>query len=270
MAYRTEHVCEKGTHMINEDDYVVNDNLFAVIDGATSLVEFNDEDGNSGGRIAADIVKKALETGENLKESVIDANNNLRKAMEESGISTHIKESLWSAAVAAVKIKGSNAECLSIADCVILGIKEDGKAELIIPYHDHDTKTMIEWKRLADRKVKDIWTTIKPLTDKIRRRANIDYGTLNSEDSFEKFIRLKTINIKKYVKIALLSDGMFLPNEDPQQEPDWQKMADIIRAGGPKALLEEVRKLEKSDPLCWKYPRFKQHDDATAVVIYLD
>ena len=39
----------KGSGIINEDDFLIENNIFGVFDGATGLVKYFDENGNSGG-----------------------------------------------------------------------------------------------------------------------------------------------------------------------------------------------------------------------------
>ena len=37
--------------------------------------------------------------------------------------------------------------------------------------------------------------------------------------------------------------------------------------GGLREVKDFVRNLEKNDPKCWKYPRYKQYDDIAAISI---
>jgi hypothetical protein len=48
---------------------------------------------------------------------------------------------------------------------------------------------------------------------------------------------------------------------------DWSSVLDILEAGGPERLIRETRELESRDPQGVQWPRNKQSDDATAILI---
>ncbi|MFF5451369.1 protein phosphatase 2C domain-containing protein [Streptomyces sp. NPDC012950] len=48
---------------------------------------------------------------------------------------------------------------------------------------------------------------------------------------------------------------------------DWQGYMTLLRHGGPEAVLRQVREAEVSDPHLSRWPRSKQHDDATIAYI---
>jgi hypothetical protein len=62
---------------------------------------------------------------------------------------------------------------------------------------------------------------------------------------------------------------LFLPSEDPEREPDYDPFVAIFLKGGLQALRDYVRSVEKSDPDCEAYPRFKPHDDIAPISISL-
>ena len=67
--------------------------------------------------------------------------------------------------------------------------------------------------------------------------------------------------------ILLLTDGMFLPKPDPNAPEDWKALIDIYHRGGLQGIVNEVRFLEAIDPTLDTYPRYKLHDDATAIAL---
>lgn len=48
---------------------------------------------------------------------------------------------------------------------------------------------------------------------------------------------------------------------------NWKKFVELFNQGGLGAIEAHVRQLEKSDPNCWQYPRYKTHDDLAAISI---
>ena len=62
---------------------------------------------------------------------------------------------------------------------------------------------------------------------------------------------------------------MYIPKADPDGAEDWEYCVQLYQRGGLDALYDAVRKKENSDPELIRYPRFKLHDDASAVAIDL-
>jgi hypothetical protein len=60
---------------------------------------------------------------------------------------------------------------------------------------------------------------------------------------------------------------MFLPKTDPDAEEDWNEYAKYYQQSGISGLFDVVRRTEKDDPTLTKYPRFKLHDDSSAIAI---
>jgi hypothetical protein len=101
----------------------------------------------------------------------------------------------------------------------------------------------------------------------LRRSGNIAYGTLNGDGASSKFMQASTIDLSEVASIVIITDGMFIPKEDPDGEDDWNYYAQLYKEGGLEKIYSVVRELEKSDPELTKYPRYKLHDDASGVAI---
>ena len=126
MKFKIQKIYSQGSGKTNEDVLLIKKNLFAVFDGATSLVGYADKIGKTGGRIAAEIAKDIFSKNSgSLKNLAIEANNKIRAVMIEGGINTNNKEEIWSTCFAAVRIKRQEIEYASIADCLILVIFQD-------------------------------------------------------------------------------------------------------------------------------------------------
>jgi hypothetical protein len=64
--------------------------------------------------------------------------------------------------------------------------------------------------------------------------------------------------------VALLTDGA-ARLVDPFALMSWRELMDLLAGQGPEALIRTVRAAEQRDPGGSKHPRFKKHDDATAI-----
>jgi hypothetical protein len=270
MKLKIQKIYSRGSGKINEDEFLIKDNLFAVFDGATSLIGYADKRGRTGGRIAAEIAKDIFsQNSSSLKNLAIITNKKIRAAMIKSSINVKNKEEIWSAGFAAVRIKKREIEYASILDCLILVIFKNNSHKLLNPYINHDLTDLISWKKLADRKTKNIRSEMKVRLIKTRKAAGIKYSSLNGLENVEKFLKFGKINLKNIKSIILFTDGFLLPKRDPEREEDWKTFVKLYQARGIKGVLDYVRRLEATDPNCWKYPRVKQYDDATAVSIDL-
>jgi hypothetical protein len=124
------------------------------------------------------------------------------------------------------------------------------------------------WKDLMESAgEKKIYEILKDQIRKTRAGMNVNYGVLNGEDSFEHFLNTGKTGKTGVKHILLFTDGLFLPSDDPEREPDFNTFVDIYLEGGLKALRDHVRGMEMSDPDCKTFPRFKPHDDIAAVAI---
>src|SRR3989338_2247001 len=47
----------------------------------------------------------------------------------------------------------------------------------------------------------------------------------------------------------------------------FRRVCETVHEGGLEKIKDYVRGLEKDDPECWKYPRYKQYDDIAAISI---
>lgn len=63
-------------------------------------------------------------------------------------------------------------------------------------------------------------------------------------------------------RAALLTDGASCLVET-YRAMDWTRLLDLCASAGPAEAIEEVRRLERADPDRERWPRGKQHDDAT-------
>lgn len=269
---KVSQISKNGVRKLNEDAVLVNksDNVFAIFDGASSLVPYTSDDGKTGAYIAAHTAAELFKKSHaSLMAAAIDANNAIEEIHKEAGIDVTHNLNRFGTTAIALKIANGVAELLSIGDSVAIFIYEDGSVKLPIEYHDHDIEIMRQWRHLADEGAKDIRQLINDDLLVLREAANSTYGSLNGDKRAERFMRTATVNLNGVRHILLLSDGMYLPKSDPDAEEDWERIARLYAEGGLEKILDEVRELEDSDPDLIKYPRYKLHDDASGIAIDL-
>lgn len=268
-----ETVYDKGVGMINEDALVVRDHRFAVFDGASSLVPYTDQEGRTGGYIAANIAREVFENRSgSLKEAALEANKKIGEVMRKHHIDIFKKETTWCTTFAAVEIDPilNQFHWAQITDTLILLITKDGTHELLVQGDYYlDRNIMIRWKEKAERQEEHIRQSLDKEILTLRATANIKSGVLNGDSDAEKFLQTGQRSLKGVAHILLFTDGLLIPKEDPRQPDDFETFAELFLTGGLKRVKQYVRKLEDEDPKCWKYPRYKQHDDIAAVAITL-
>ncbi len=266
---------EKGGGKINEDALIASNPIFGVFDGASSLVPYVNNQGQTGAYLASHIAKQAFSRDKmSLFRLAIDANWEIERAMVEASIDTSKKTNRWATTAAVIRLNKDSFDWVQIGDSLILVIHRDASSRLLATDYDHDLQTMIKWKKLADKKVENIRAILDPDDQKVTERMNIDYGAMNGEIGAEKFLKFGTEKLDGISHIILFTDGLFFPKEDPEKPDDWEMFVahfldgvSVPGAGGLKKVHQLVRALEDSDPNCWKYPRFKQHDDIAAISI---
>lgn len=267
---KIEIISEKGSEKINEDCFCACENVYGVFDGAGSLIKFADEKQRTGGfiasRLAANIFAKEDKP---LHDIAIEANSALKNAMAARSIDTTQGVNRWSTTVSAIRINENNFEWVSIGDSVIIAIKKDGTFEIVSPYHNHDVEVLQLVRSLSGKNVGNLWEYEPFLKASIilQNNRNITYGVLDGSDEAKKFIRSGIMPLKNIQSILLLTDGCYIPQENPDGDEDFSGIAKIFQEKGLIGLYDVVRQMQKDDPNLWKYPRFKQSDDFTAIAI---
>jgi len=262
---KVDYIFDAGSS--KEDAYLIKNDLFAVFDGFNSLDKFVDRQGITGGLIAANIAKDIFSRREGvLKSLAIEANSKIREKMTDLDIDVKNKNSLWGTILAAVRIRNDSFDWIQLSDSLILTINKDNSYKLLVEDFDHDGEVLGIWKELASQKKENIREIIGsgPLIE-LRAKANETYGALNGEDNAASFLKTGKESLQNVKHILLFTDGLMIPKEDPAANDDWKLFVDLFLAGGLKNIRDFVRNLQRGDPKCWKYPRYKQFDDMTAI-----
>jgi hypothetical protein len=266
---RGEFLIERGSGSVTEDQILVAENIFGVFDGATSLKKYADESGNTGGLLASSIARATFEKNDNsLLALATEANEKIHLAMQENGIDTTDKANLWTTTIAAIRISENAIEWLTLADSIIMVFDTKCEHRLLAPFRHHDVGVLKLWRDLAQRKLNKIGDQqeMKDVLLQNRCQANISYGALNGEPGFLNFVETGTSPLANIVHVVLATDGLFIPTEQPDDK-GWDQFAALYLDGGLQRIRNFVRDRETSDVECWKYPRFKVHDDIGAIAV---
>ncbi|MEK6899241.1 MAG: hypothetical protein AABW79_04050 [Nanoarchaeota archaeon] len=272
---KIETLLDKGSGEINEDAILVKDNLYVVIDGATSLDGFKNRDGKTGGYLASQIVKNVFDRDSvnGLAEIIERANVELRESMVSAGINFRDKAKLWGCALFAVKILEEKGilEWAQLGDCNLIYFDNSSVMRVVEAYnHDKPSLALLERKALKQDRVK-LDSEIRQSIIDVRRRANVNYGMLNGEPKALNFMEKGNIPLSEVASFCIFSDGLLFPSRKPSVEnTDYGRMGNFLLKEGIKGLLKHVRETENDDLEKISYPRFKIHDDISCIYVSLE
>ncbi|WP_263078117.1 protein phosphatase 2C domain-containing protein [Endozoicomonas sp. Mp262] len=263
-----------GSGVLNEDQVLIKDNTYAVFDGASSLVN-NSWQGKSGAwwaaKCAAETLSQKTHNNSDLSLShlFIKANQKIAGQMEQAGVDRENRLGLWSCTGAAIRFYPGLMEYAQIGDSLILCIKKDGSHFLPAPYHNHDHETLSAWQALAKQGCTNIRKALSALIAKTRLQMNRRFGVLNGEQHMTHFLKSGTVLLKNIKAVLIFTDGLHWPSEQLSARADFSTLVNGYLTSGLHGLHQGVRALERQDPLCQRYPRFKQHDDIAAIALNL-
>ncbi|HEY4964517.1 MAG TPA: protein phosphatase 2C domain-containing protein [Candidatus Saccharimonadales bacterium] len=277
-------ISEQGNPAKNNEDSIFADadrGIAGVFDGASDVVGFKTPDGMTGGAVASRIAASTLETSsteQTLTDIIMIANGHIDAIQREFDLDPNSKEARFCTTGAIARARTTESgekviDLLQIADSVAIVTRDDGSVEVPLGLYDQDEESMQLWTQMtaegmtAEQILKD--ERMQAQIKSKRSESNVTYGVLNGEADAAEFVRTTTIPAEGVSKVILLSDGLFIPKENPSGEDSWDEIARLESEGGIKAVLDYVRSIESTDPDCIRYPRFKQHDDASGAVLDL-
>ncbi|MFB5763934.1 protein phosphatase 2C domain-containing protein [Paenibacillus medicaginis] len=271
----------KGSGIWNEDAMIANKeaSIYGVVDGATSLVPFRGPEGETGGRMASQLLMHYFEqigTGEErtLEELTREANRLLGEEMQAYGIPMAAKDQLWTAGIAVVRITDHHIEYVQSGDCMIMASYADGSVRAVTRDHvahiDYESKLI--WKEAIQGGVrtKDVlWELVKPRILQNKEKMNTDHGysVLNGRPDTECYIEYGKINRIQLTGLLLYTDGLYYP-EGESGERTYSAEETLLKqiiALGLEPYTEWLIDAENGDPECIRYPRFKVSDDKTGI-----
>ena len=266
-----ETLCEQGSGSINEDALAVADGLSIVCDGATSLAgtTYLNGGGLSGGKQAAAITSTLFSEhpGQDLLVSAHAANSMIKRAMIDYQVDLHDRTQLWSTSFAAVQVKGRLISWCQTGDCVILLVYEDGTSRRLTGLPGQDGEILKKWQRIGARTEGTIHQVMAKEIMAVRHTMNRNFGVLNGESEALDFLASGTVVDERIAHLLLFSDGLFPPSENPDNGFEEARFVDLYLDGGLQQVRDHVRMLQRQDPGCYRYPRFKKYDDISAIAL---
>ncbi|MYL33851.1 hypothetical protein GLW05_09595 [Pontibacillus yanchengensis] len=285
---------QQGVGVENEDAYVLNEEagIFAVIDGATGI-------GGLPGKLSSATMKESLDTSESgttLFQEVTRANQEVGKRNAEQNGHDHIdnvpRQDRSTCGMAAIKLyESGQMEFAHTGDCMLF--IEYSNNDIRCVTYDHVSKfdsvtiASVEqtWDELLEpgenpntwsedrieQALRDIREKNMPILK--RNRSNINkkhgYSIIDGSKDAEQFMEHGKLYLHNATRILMLSDGLQLPDSKANGQQVWMETATYAFDHGLEKLQEKVNHLEKEDPACIRYPRLKQADDKTGVLIEL-
>lgn len=268
-----EHVLESGSGKINEDSLFIDQNIFGVFDGATSLNTETYDGGKTGGWIASATARSVFSKNHYpLNILARTANTEISKQMKANGVDRSKKENLWSTSAAVIRITNDRLEWIQTGDAAIILIYKDHSFKSLGQYADHDHQTLSMWKDYVRKdaalaREKGVHNILKGQIIKTRAGMNSKYGVLNGEKAACSFLQKGFESLENVKEILLFTDGLSIPSSTPRKKKEFSALVESYQHVGLKKLCERIRQMEKQDPDCLIYPRFKCHDDIAAIAI---
>lgn len=263
-----ETLLEQGSGNMNEDVLLQSGNLYGVFDGATSLKKSGNISDKTGGLLAAESAARIFSrNGGTLRQLGANANYTIRELMQAQGVDLNRRRHLWSTSCMVIRIDRDEIEWFQIGDSLALILYADGSHRLLADPIDHDRETLRLWKERGPSATGTIQENLADQICKVRKGMNIHYGVLNGEPQALDFVRHGRESLAGVTDILLYTDGLFLPRTDPEQPEDLDTFVRLYRQGGLKLIHKKIRELQKDDPRCITYPRFKIHDDIAAIAL---
>ncbi len=274
-------ILEKGTAVANEDCLVIQDNIFGVFDGATSLDKQTFGRGETGGEIASATARSVFRQNHfPLARLARQANREIKEQMILNGVDISRKENLWSTSAAVVRITEDGMEWVQTGDAMILLVYDNGDHKVLVDRPDHDFETLTLWKELVremgcpdrneDLMPKPLSAARKalaPQIKKVRLGMNQAYGVLNGEKEAENFLNRGNQSLDNVKHILLFTDGLTIPCTQVTQTKNYAPLVKEFLGLGLEGLKNRIRKTEQKDPHCLAFPRFKCHDDIAAIAL---
>jgi hypothetical protein len=130
-----------------------------------------------------------------------------------------------------------------------------------------DREVLKTWQQIGARSSGTIQQSLAAEIAAVRGRMNKEFGVLNGENEALKFVSSGTVEAAQISDVLLFSDGLFPPSTSPDNLFDADLFVQLYKNGGLKHIRNHVRSLQKDDPGCYRYPRFKMYDDISGVAL---
>ena len=150
---------------------------------------------------------------------------------------------------------------------MIVLVSEDGSHEMITEQPGQDVATLQKWKEIGPDSKGTIHQVLAREIGEVRSCMNRDYGVLNGELEALEFVRYGVEDVRTVTDILLFSDGLCLPSERPENPVDTGAMVELYKRVGLDGVRKQIRRLQRKDARCCRYPRFKMFDDLSGIAL---
>lgn len=103
---------------------------------------------------------------------------------------------------------------------------------------------------------------------------SVGVGVIDGLPEMRAYMQTGTVDLTPAAGLLVCSDGFLLPapwRETPEQAGErLRTMRDLLFAEGIAGYAAHLRRVQASDPHLDRFPRFKQHDDTSAIFVELD
>jgi serine/threonine protein phosphatase PrpC len=191
----------------------------------------------------------------------------IRAQMAQAGVELNCREQLWSTSLAAVQVHGHRVDWCQIGDCMILLIFRDDRSRLLTRVPAQDEQVLKTWQAIGADEHGSIHQVLAGEIAAVRRQTNRSFGSLNGEDEALDFLAHGSLEDEQISDVLLFTDGFFPPNPDPGKSFDQDKLVRLYRSAGLGEVRDYIRRVQREDPRCHRYPRFKMFDDIGAIAL---
>lgn len=267
---------------INDDCFGSNDHCVFVIDGATGLsdqpvMQDNESDAAWFARFAAEHFKRHVDGQTELRPVIADLSHQARGRFW-SAAGGQIERYAWpSASFAMLRLHENGLEFCGLGDCSLCFRSEGGEIETWSPLpHFSDYESRLAASHMAkssgfsnsgslldNQKTLQDLRTIRALQNTIQ--SNV--WTLGLVPEAADHLARHVLPFQKSIRALICSDG-FSALIDTYRTHEPTALLTSAEDAGLESLYSELRMIEReTDPDGKKYPRYKQSDDATAVLV---
>lgn len=265
----------------NEDRFFVGTNLFAVIDGATAILN-EDMDGLNPSAYTSNFLANFYAEHQNAPYSAGDylrhANAAFCKDMQENWPNIYAQgKSGPCASVACLKFSSDykKATVANLGDCAI-ALYRKGNWSLESPHSAYHRAIDAEFADMvfAEMQKGETMVSARKLPHiaehlrQMRAMTNIKYGVFNAEPEGLSFLQEKELDLIDVTHIALMSDGFIHPAEK-SEDAGILRSAEGLKTFGCAGYYAKLKQIFDQDPDAQKYRRLKHMDDSTALLLTL-
>lgn len=274
---------------VNEDGYINKSTAFAVIDGATSLIDAKVKDYPNNAVWITKETERYLNsniegyqvqlddfptTNKYMESLIMSLNEHLKKEYIKVCDDTS-KEAEPSCGIALGKIYNNKIQLAIVGDLTII-VKMKNKDSFI--FQDYRLKTLDDYaideivKIAKEKGIKNL--EARPLINDIliknRNLKNTEngYSVMSTDDVLLKDIVNVSFDINEVDTIYAFTDGI-AELYDTLFEYSSSDFLDLLEENedNPQVIIDKLRDAQNKDENCELYPRFKKCDDATLSVI---